>query len=408
MRGRIAGVNLSGSNITIPPLAHNGTESTILATIRDNAPISRSRIAEPTGLPHAAISRAAAKLLERQVVMESQMADTQGPRRKRGLTLNGRYGYVVSVEYGARGLEGAVVDLSYRTRHTAVETIPLGAMPRDEKIDQIVDFLESMCEMAERIPGECIGFAVVDPGCVDSDNGRTVSCATMDNWCNVPIVEILQKRLNAPVLLPNSMAAKVRAVDRLEVEGDVRNLLYVEYGDGITCGMKLRGEYIVGESNVAGELGHLRITDRHVPCRCGSVGCLEAVAALPGLARNVKEALTDNTTTQLAMLENLTGTDVLLATGNGDRLGLRVVEEAFDYLGRAVAGVVNILDPSMVILDNRLTQAGDDAVNSLLRSLTRNISPFHAAKLKLAVSKIESHLGAIGGGVTVIDRCLEN
>jgi len=399
---------LSDSNITIPSLANNGTESTILTAIRDNAPISRSRIAELTGLPHAAISRAAAKLLERQVVIESRMADTKGPRRKRGLTLNGRYGYVISVEYGARGLEGAIVDLSYKTRHTAVETIPLGGMPREEKIDQIVDFIESMREAAEIIPGECIGFAVVDPGLVDSTTGRTVSCTTMDDWGDVPIVEILRERLNAPVMLPNSMAAKVRAVDRLEVDGEVRNLLYVEYGDGIACGMKLGGEYLVGESNVAGQLGHLRITDRQIPCRCGSVGCLEAVAALPALARNVKEALTDNTTTELAVLENLTGTDVLLATAGGDRLGLRIVEEAFRYLGRAVAGVVNILDPSMVILDNRLSQAGDDAVNSLLRSLTRNISPFHADRLKLSVSKVESHIGAIGGGVTVIDRCLED
>ncbi|MCK5114741.1 MAG: ROK family protein, partial [Phycisphaerae bacterium] len=230
----------------------------------------------------------------------------------------------------------------------------------------------------------------------------------MDDWRDVPIVEILQERLAAPVMLPNSMAAKVRAVDRLEVEGDVRNLLYVEYGDGISCGMKLGGEYLVGDSNMAGELGHLRITDRQVPCRCGSVGCLEAVAALPGLARNVKEALTDNTTTELASLGNLTGTDVLLATAGGDRLALRVVEEAFDYLGRAVAGVVNILDPSTVILDNRLMQAGDDAVNSLQRSLTRNVSPFHSAKLQLSVSKVESHIGAIGGGVTVIDHCLED
>jgi len=399
---------LSGSNLAIPSLANNGTESTILTAIRDNAPISRSRIAELTGLPHAAISRAVAKLLERQVVIELRMADTQGPRRKRGLTLNGRYGYVISVEYAPRGLEGAIVDISYKIRHTAVETIPLGGMPLDEKIDQIVDFIESMREAAERIPGKCLGFAVVDPGLVDSTAGRTVLCTIMDNWRDVPIVEILQERLKGPVMLPNSMAAKVRAVDRLEVPGEVRNLLYVEYGDRITCGMKLGGEYLVGESNMAGELGHLRITDRSIPCRCGSVGCLEAVAALPGLARSVKEALTDNTTTGLATLENLTGTDVLLSTGNGDRLGLRVVEEAFDYLGRAVAGVINIFDPSTVILDNRLTQAGDDAVNSLLRSLTRNISPFHADRLKLSVSKVESHIGAIGGGVTVIDRCLED
>jgi predicted NBD/HSP70 family sugar kinase len=200
--------------------------------------------------------------------------------------------------------------------------------------------------------------------------------------------------------------AKVRAIDRLEVDGDVQSLIYVEYSDGIACGMKLHGHYMSGESNAAGELGHTRVTDRDIPCRCGSVGCLEAVAALPALARDAKEALAGNSNSSLGALGIMSGMDVMTAAADGDRLASRIVGEAFEYLGRGVAAAVNILDPQVVLLDNRVSKAGAGAVDELMRSLVRNVRLFHSDKIQLRISELESHVGALGGAACILDYCM--
>ena len=229
----------------------------------------------------------------------------------------------------------------------------------------------------------------------------------MDDWNNVPIVDILQQHFNLPVMLLNSSSAHIRAVDRLELRNEYRNLIYIEYGKGIACGLKLEDNYILGQSNLAGELGHLRVTDSQIPCRCGGVGCLEAVAALPALARNAKEAISENSSSSLARIENIDGLTVLTAAAKGDRLAIRVVDEAFEYLGRAVAGLINILNPEAVVFDSNISLAGEEAVGALMRALKKNILPSNFAELKVKISSLPSYLCVLGGAVALLDLCLK-
>ncbi len=94
-------------------LCQNGTQSTILKIERDNCPISRSGIVQLTGLPHAATSRAVGSLLENGTLTEEPFADTQGPRRKRGISFNSKKGYCIAVEYSANSIEAVVLDTAY-------------------------------------------------------------------------------------------------------------------------------------------------------------------------------------------------------------------------------------------------------------------------------------------------------
>lgn len=102
----------------------------------------------------------------------------------------------------------------------------------------------------------------------------------MDDWFDVPIASILEEKFALPVVLLNGSIAAIKAVDRFETTGTVNNLIYIGFSEGIGCGLKLQGNFISGKANVAGEFGHLIITDKPIPCRCGAVGCLEAVVAL--------------------------------------------------------------------------------------------------------------------------------
>ncbi|MFH1614522.1 MAG: ROK family transcriptional regulator [Planctomycetota bacterium] len=399
-------VVLSTNKLKICKIAANGTQATILKVVRDNSPISRSGIVSHSGLPHAAVSRSVGMLLERGIVTESTLADTNGPRRKRGIMLNPEYGYCLAAEYGPSRIEGVIFNTAYGQVLNSVKEVPLGPMRQAEKIHHIKSFIEELRKQAPA-DGQCLGLGIIDPGIVSEQRGMALVSSTMADWHNVPIVQILEDHFSLPVMLLNTSMSKIRAVDRFEVKGASDNLIYVEYGEGIGCGLKLEGNYITGQSCLAGELGHLRVTDKAVPCQCGGLGCLESVSALPALAREAQEALRQSSRGLLTKLDQIDGSAVLNAASDGDRLASHIVDEAFDYLARAVAGLVNIVNPEIVVFDNMIGKAGDEAVNALMRSLSKNILTSHWESLEARISTIKSHIGALGGAAAVLDHCLD-
>lgn len=151
---------------------------------------------------------------------------------------------------------------------------------------------------------------------------------------------------------------------------------------------------------------NLKVTASQIPCKCGGVGCLEAIAALSALAHNAKEAINRNTSSSLAEIDTIDGLAVLTAAAKNDRLSMRIVEEAFEYLGQAVAGLVNILNPEVLVFDNNINLAGKEAIETLMRSLHKNILPFSLTELKIKISTTPLYLCVLGGAVSVLDNCL--
>jgi predicted NBD/HSP70 family sugar kinase len=398
---------LSTDKLKIFRVASNGSQSTILKSVRDSWPISRSGIVSLTGLPHAAVSRSVAILQEKGIITESPLTDTNGPRRKRGLRLNPQFGYCLAVEYNSNEIEGAAADTSYTPIAKENEKIQLGAAPKNNKINFIQSFINKLQKSVSCHKGKCLGVAMVDPGIVDDKTGTVLMSTILDDWNHIPIVQILEERLNLPVMLLNTSMAKIRAIDRLELNSASQNVMYVEYGNGIGCGLKLSGNYISGETFLAGELGHVRITDTPTACRCGGLGCLESVAALPALVISAKQRLTEGSRSVLTDVENLDGHDVLKAAAEGDRLASHIVDEAFDYLGRAVAGIVNVLNPQIVVFDHIIDKAGEEAVTTLIRSLKKNTLASHADHLEIRISKLDSHVGTLGGAAAILDYALD-
>jgi len=386
-------------------LAANGTQTTILQVVRDSSPISRSGIVSITGQPHAAISRSTAILLSKNILVEDGGTDTKGPRRKRGLRLNPDYGYVIGIEYGPDGIEAVAMNTAYQPIAKFTKTIDLANRDQKEILELICTAVKSLQKDVKIPAAQCIGIAAVDPGLIDDDAGISVLATTMERWNNVPVVNVIEEQLKLPVMLLGTSTAKILAVDRLELNNSIANLLYIEYGKGIACGMKLNNTYISGQGHLAGELGHLQISNSQAVCRCGGVGCLEAVASLTAIAKTAAASIESNNSS-LSQKPELSGMDVLRAAAQHDRLASRIVDEAFERLGAAVAGIVNILSPKMVLFDSVINEAGSEAVAVLMRSLQKTVLASHRRQLEIRISSLTSHIGALGGAAAILDACL--
>ena len=386
-------------------LPENGTEATILTAVRDHRPLSRARLFQLSGLPPATISRAAAKLLERGMLVEKRNADTSGIRAKRGLCLNPAAAAAIGIEYTPRGLNGVVVSAAYGEKCRQSRELDLAAMGCQAGIAAILEFAKTLVAAATSETDRLLGIGLADPGIVDASTGVETRSTILPGWNGVPVADTISDAVNLPVALMNSMSAAIRAVDRYEVPGRQSNVIFIEYGDGVACGMKLGGRYHCGFGSRAGELGHFRISDRPVPCRCGAAGCLEALASLPSLAREAKSALLDDSSSALAGQGDFDGNAVLAAAAAGDRLAGRVVGEAFRYLARAVAGIANVLAPELIILDSSLARAGERAFESFEREFELSLLDASGAG-NIMLSKIGPERNALGAAFSILDAAL--
>ncbi len=281
------------------------------------------------------------------------------------------------------------------------------SMSQQERLDAICSFVTHLQSFAPISNRPCLGLAVVDSGVIDPQTGTSLQATTLDHWSNVPIVATLEKQLGLPVMLVNGSQACLRVIDRLELQSAIDDLLYIQYTEGIGCSIKSGGHYIAGYSSMAGEFGHCKVTDNDMPCRCGEIGCLEAVAALPALVREVKISMTQGCASTLGKQTHFDGHDVLKAASEGDRLACRVVHKAFSHLASAVGGLINILAPTVVLFDHCVGVAGEDLVSALLLETQRHALPSHSPHLDVRVSQIETEIISCGGAVALLDTCLE-
>ncbi len=172
-----------------------------------------------------------------------------------------------------------------------------------------------------------------------------------------------------------------------------KGTIIIEYQSGISCGIKLQGSYITGRSHLAGEFGHLKVTDQLIPCRCGAVGCLEAVAALPALTKKLQDIIQEIPGDRSQYPDKFDGTHILRSAAEGNRPAQRIVEEAFGYLGNAVGGLVNLLAP--------------EAVAILVQSARKSILPAHIKQTDIRISQLQPTIAALGGAVALLDTLID-
>jgi len=190
------------------------------------------------------------------------------------------------------------------------------------------------------------------------------------------------------------------------------SVIYVDYGSGIGAGIILDGRLMVGDCWAAGEFGHTHIMEGGPACKCGSFGCLEAIAGADALGARVRQAVQDGSVSVASELaggdpSTITGWTVLDAARRGDKTCSAVVKQAANYLGLGVANLVNLFNPSVVVLDHRLDLAGEDFLDRIADVVKIQALIQSTEKLKIRYGKMGGEAGVIGVGLIVLEKHFE-
>ncbi len=181
------------------------------------------------------------------------------------------------------------------------------------------------------------------------------------------------------------------------------HVLYLTVSTGVGAGLVLGGMVHRGAGSMAGELGHTMVMPYGPRCTCGRLGCLEAVASGPAIARAAREALDGGAASSLARVPRpeLTAEDVA-ECAQADPVAARIMRQAGEYLGRAIAAAVNLVNPETVVIGGGVSQAGEVLFGPLREAVSRYAVPEAARVLQIVPGQLQQRGGMLGAAALAL------
>ena len=311
--------------------------------------------------------------------------------------------YLVGVDLGGTKILAGVFASSLKCigrskMSTKAERGPEAVM---ERVAHCVQNVVDECDLN---PKQIRGIGIGAPGSVDSENGRVMFAGNL-GWKDVPLKRELEEHLGIPVFLQNDGNICALGVQEVELEGKPRNLVGIFLGTGIGGGLILDGKLFSGFNRTAGEVGHMVLEVSGPKCTCGNRGCWEALSSRTALFRQVQQAVKEGQKTVLTAmlgedLKDLRSGDLRKAIRQGDKFVQHIVEEAAKYTGIAVANLINVVNPEVVVLGGGLMDALEDEMMAIIIETAREHAFPGADKgVKILASKLGDDAGITGAAV---------
>ena len=274
----------------------------------------------------------------------------------------------------------------------------------DPVINRIARCVQDVVDECDLNLKQVKGVSVGAPGAVDPDSGRVIFAPNL-GWEDVPLKKELEKQLELPVFVENDCSICTLGVYDIELERKPRNMIGIFIGTGIGGGLILEGKLYSGFNRTAGEVGHMVLEITGPKCGCGNRGCFEALASRAAIFRKIQTAIKDGQKTLLTEmlgddLENLRSGDLRKAIKRGDKFVEGVIEEAAEYTGIAVANLINIFNPEVVVLGGGVIQALEDEMMAIIvETATEYAMPGTTKGIEIIASKLGDDAGIFGAAV---------
>ncbi|MDO5672115.1 MAG: ROK family transcriptional regulator [Actinomycetaceae bacterium] len=312
------------------------TRSAILTHIGANGPTSRADLARVLGVSPALITQHTRQLIDDGLVTELTHSPSQGGRPARLLGLVADAGCAIGVKVVADHVTCVEVGIDGMVSRSATQPFNAGA---GTALTTLGDILQDFIEQGQRRP--VLGVGVGLPADVDHQDIGTVD-STQLGWQRVPLGEYLRRHLHLPVLVENNVNALAIAEALYGKARGHHYALVVTIGTGVGAGIITQDLLLRGASGGAGEIGHLPVLEDGPLCQCGNRGCLEALIGQNALVCEGQD---------LGILGKSATIDTLCALADtGDPQAQEVFSRAGHLFGRTLAGVVNTLDPQILII----------------------------------------------------------
>ena len=267
----------------------------------------------------------------------------------------------IGIDVGGTGIQVGVVNELFEivcegsiVTHTDI--------PFDDQIKQIADCVKETTVRAGYTLEDIESIGIGIPGIASRKTGEIIKCTNM-GWHHVPFREEFAKHISIPIHIENDANVAALAESVAGVSAGTSSSVFITIGTGIGSGIIINNRIWSGSHGIGGELGHVIFDLNGIPCTCGNHGCLERYCSATALIRMGREAASSNPESGLMKsvggdLARIEARTVIDCARNGDPLAVSVYRTYINYLAQAIASVINLLDPEVIVLGGGVSKAG--------------------------------------------------
>jgi predicted NBD/HSP70 family sugar kinase len=379
----------------VPSAATGSTAGSLFQLLRDGAPRTRSDLVAASGMARSTVAGRIDELLGTGLVVPTGEASSSGGRPASTFVFDPSSRVVVGVDLGVSHTHVAVTDLRNQVLAEELEDLQIADGP-EPILSRITAMALRLLERAGRPLDDVAGTGIGLPGPVAFSSGQPVSPPVMPGWDRFDVPGFLGQTLPGPVLVDNDVNIMALG-EHAERYRDVADLIFVKVASGIGAGIISGGALQRGAQGAAGDLGHVAVPDGdQTPCSCGNLGCLEAVASGSAVARTLQERGADVQTQN----------DVVALVRAGDTAAIQAVRDAGRDIGSVLAGVVSLLNPSVLVVGGRISAVGEQLLAGIRESVYRRSLPLGTHNLRIVSSVSGMRAGIVGASVLITDTLL--
>lgn len=313
--------------------------------------------------------------------------------------------YVIGIDLGATNTKVGLFDRKINIIHQ-LQTYTDNELDAQQMMDHLESQVRQLLEDKGVLASQVRGIGAAFPSFIDYENGIVVETSNIISLNDLPVRKLLSNRLGIPVWLDNDANAAALAEHRMGAGRGYDNFIYATLSTGIGGALILNGGLYRGMHGMAGEIGHMFISDSTgYPCSCGVSGCIQSISSGVHMARfaidRMKEGMDSLILDHAGTMANVDMIAVARALAAGDSLALEVVNRGAEYLGRMFHSLSMIFDINVFVYGGGVTKLGKRFTDRIIAAYRHYSLMDQKYPAKFLIAELGDSAGLIGAALMV-------
>ena len=342
------------------------------------------------------ITKLVGELIDEGFLEDLGKSGTSGGRRPSIFGLNSAAGYFVGTDIKRHHISIAIANFKGKIIDFQ-EDIPFTLECSEASADELCERIRQYIRQAGINSEDVLSYGFNLTGRVNHETGYSFTYFIGEDK---PLKTLLEEKMNAPVSIENDSRAMAYGEYICGMANSERNMLFLNLSWGLGMGMILEGKLSYGKSGFSGEIGHFPLLDNGQICQCGKIGCLETGASGSAAHRIFMDKLKAGKASILSEKfergEEISLDDILEALNEEDILAIETIEEVGTTLGRAIAGLINIFNPELVVIGGKLAAAEEYMLLPVKSSINKHSLNIVNKDTTIKFSELGEKAGPIG------------
>ncbi len=375
-------------------------QKVILDLIRTNKTVSKTDLSSMTGLSANAVGMITSSLIEEGYIHETGIGESKGGRRPILLELKPHSFYSIGVDLDIDAMNIVLMDFTGEVINE--KSI---SMSKDMSAEVVVNDIEiEVLRILNQYSidiSKLLGLGISIPGVISSGK-REVILAPNLGWEHVNIKSYFNKLSKIPIYIENEAMASAICEHWIGICQKTKHFVCINIKSGIGAGIFANGKIYRGADGSAGEVGHIVVNENGPKCGCGKYGCLETLASTTHLVETAKKLVKQGIVSSLndvKEIDDITIETIVEAARAGDVAAKNILLESARYLGIAVSELVNILNPSIIVLGKQFVKYSDLVMDNIKEIVATKALNYSASKVEIVASQIGEKASTLGAAI---------